>query len=95
MGDYARIDDVESERRDRSRALSRNPRPLSARQAAILREAVAPLLRDMAATGQTPPEIRAEAHADRGPELSRRPQLTTPRYPAGHVSHAANSTRRR
>ena len=52
--------------RERSRALSLDPRPLSARQAAILWEAVAPLLRDMEATGQTVPDIRAEAHADRG-----------------------------
>jgi hypothetical protein len=43
-----------------------NPQPLSARQTAILREAVAPLLRDMEATGQAVPNIRAEAHADRG-----------------------------
>src|SRR6516165_5202137 len=52
--------------RERSRALSLNPRPLSAKQAAILREAVAPLLRDMEATGQALPDIRAETHADRG-----------------------------
>jgi hypothetical protein len=50
----------------RSMALGRDPRPLSARQAAILREAVAPVLRDMEATGQALPDIRAEAHADRG-----------------------------
>jgi hypothetical protein len=31
-----------------------------------LREAVAPLLRDMEATGQARPDIRGEAHADRG-----------------------------
>lgn len=54
------------ERRERSRALSLNPRLLSARQAAILWEAVAPLLRDMEATGQALPDIRAEAHADWG-----------------------------
>jgi hypothetical protein len=51
---------------EESRALSLHPRPLSARQAAILWEAVAPLLRDMAATGQALPDIRAEAHAYRG-----------------------------
>jgi hypothetical protein len=55
--------------RERSRVLSLNPRPLNARQAAILREAVGPLLRDMDATGQPLPDIRAEAHADRGAEV--------------------------
>jgi hypothetical protein len=57
---------ADKERRERSRALSLHPRPLSARQAAILWEAVAPLLRDMEATGQARPDIRAEAHAYRG-----------------------------
>jgi hypothetical protein len=52
--------------RERSRALSLIPRPLSARQAAILWEAVGPLQRDMEATGQAVPDIRPEAHADRG-----------------------------
>jgi hypothetical protein len=58
--------DAAQERMERSRALSLSPRSLSARQAAILWEAVAPLLRDMEATGQALPDIRAEAHADRG-----------------------------
>lgn len=62
----ARIGDQEADRMRRSMALGRNPRPLSVRQAAILWEAVAPLLRDMEATGQALPDIRAEAHADRG-----------------------------
>lgn len=62
----ARMGDAAYERRERSRALSLNPRSLSARQAAILWEAVAPLLRDMEATGHALPDIRAEAHADRG-----------------------------
>ncbi len=59
--------DAAYERRERSHALSLSPRPLSARQAAILWEAVAPLLRDIAATGHALPDIQAEAHADRGP----------------------------
>jgi hypothetical protein len=50
-------------------ALGRNPRPLSARQAAILWEVVAPVLHDMQATGQALPDIRAEAHADLGTGL--------------------------
>jgi hypothetical protein len=54
------------ERMERSRALGRNPRPLSEQESAILRAAVAPLLRDMEATGQALPDIREEAHEDRG-----------------------------
>lgn len=50
----------------RSQALSRNPRPLSGPEKAVLREAVAPLLRDLAAMGQALPDIREEAHEDRG-----------------------------
>jgi hypothetical protein len=53
----------------RSMAPGPDPRPLSARQATILREAVAPLLRDLEATGRALPDIRAEAHADRGAGL--------------------------
>lgn len=50
----------------RSQALSHSPRPLSDPEKALLREAVAPVLRDLAATGQTLPDIREEAHEDRG-----------------------------
>lgn len=53
-------------RRRESPALSGDPWPLSARQAAILWEAVAPLLHDMEATGHVLPDIRAEAHAGPG-----------------------------
>jgi hypothetical protein len=53
-------------RRRESPALSGGPWPLSARQAAILWDAVAPLLRDMEATGQAPPDIQAEAHEGPG-----------------------------
>lgn len=53
-------------RRRESPALSGDPWPLSTRQAAVLWEAVAPLLRDMEATGQARPDIQAEAHAGPG-----------------------------
>jgi hypothetical protein len=59
--------DAADERQDRSRALSLELQPLSARQAAILRDAVAPLLRDMEATGQARPDIRPEAPGGPGP----------------------------
>jgi hypothetical protein len=54
------------ERMERSRVLGRNPRPLSEEESAILWAAVAPLLQDMEATGQALPDIREEAHEDRG-----------------------------
>jgi hypothetical protein len=46
--------------------MTADPWPLSARQAAILWKAVAPLLRDMEATGHVRPDIQAEAHARPG-----------------------------
>jgi hypothetical protein len=52
--------------RRESPALGGDPWPLSARQAAILWEAVAPLLHDMEATGQALPDIRPEAHEGPG-----------------------------
>lgn len=58
--------DVAHGRRRESPALSGDPWPLSARQAAILWEAVAPLLHDMEANGQALPDIRAEAHEGPG-----------------------------
>jgi hypothetical protein len=62
----ARVGDEVFERIQRSQALDENPRPLSGREKAVLREAVAPVLRDLEATGQTLPDIREEAHEDRG-----------------------------
>lgn len=41
-------------------------RPLTDEEAAVLWDAVAPVLRDMDATGQARPDIRADAHSDRG-----------------------------
>jgi hypothetical protein len=44
----------------RSRELSRNPEPLTEADAAVLRAALAPLLRDLTATGMSLPDIREE-----------------------------------
>jgi hypothetical protein len=62
----AQVGDEATERMQHSHGLSRNPRPLTDAEAAILWDAVAPLLRDMDATGQTRPDIRADAHEHRG-----------------------------
>jgi len=53
------------QRMRRTMELMRNPRPLTEADAAVLRAAVAPLLRDLAATGMPLPDIRTEAHEDR------------------------------
>ena len=50
----------------RSQVLSRHPRPLTSEEKAVLREAVIPLLHDLDTTGQILPDIREEAHEDRG-----------------------------
>jgi len=52
----------------RSEELSRRPRPLTDAERGTLREAVAPLLRDLAASGMPLPDIREEAHEYRGDE---------------------------
>jgi len=62
----ARAGDEAFARIQRSHALSRNPRPLTGDERAVLRETVAPLLRDLAATRRALPEIREEAHEDYG-----------------------------
>ena len=62
----ARVGDQPADRMQRSQALGRSPRPLTDAEAAILWDAVAPLLRDMDATGQARPDIRADAHQDCG-----------------------------
>lgn len=54
------------ERWKRSEALSENPRPLSDPEKRVLRGTLAPLLRDLEATGHSLPDIREEAHEDRG-----------------------------
>jgi hypothetical protein len=60
------MSDAPNERADNSRAASSDLQPLSARQATMLWEAVAPLLHDMEATGQALPDIRAEARGGPG-----------------------------
>jgi hypothetical protein len=62
----ARIGDEAVDQVQRSIVLHRQPRPLASEQAAVLREAVAPVLRDLRATGETLPDIREESHHDRG-----------------------------
>lgn len=49
----------------RSRELLHNPRPLMGMEAAVLRQAVAPLLADLAAGGLGLPDVREEAHEER------------------------------
>ncbi len=53
------------ERWQRDRELTRNPRPLTEVERAVLRQAVAPLLADLAASGMALPDIREEAHEER------------------------------
>jgi hypothetical protein len=47
-----------------------NPRPLTEAEAKILWDAVAPLLRELDTTGQARPDIRADAHEDRGKDAA-------------------------
>ncbi len=62
----ARVGDEVFDRIQRSRALGDSPRPLTDAQKEVLRQAVAPVLRDLEATGQTLPDIREEVHEDCG-----------------------------
>lgn len=56
------------ERMQRDLALSEHPRPLTDDEREVLREAAAPVLRDIAASGAIGLDVREEAHADRGHE---------------------------
>jgi hypothetical protein len=56
------------ERIQLSRELHKHPRPLTDVERRVLRETVAPLLRDLAASGMSLPDIREEAREDRGDE---------------------------
>jgi hypothetical protein len=58
---------VETMRRDM--ALHEDPRPLTDREREVLREAAAPVLRDIAASGAIGLDLREEARADRGDEI--------------------------
>lgn len=53
------------DRPDAQRRLLANPRPLSEPEQAVLRQAVAPLLADLATSGLSLPDIRDEAHEER------------------------------
>jgi hypothetical protein len=53
------------QRMQRTRELLRHPQPLTEADAAVLRAAAAPLLRDLAATRMPLPDIRTEAYEDR------------------------------
>src|SRR5450756_2808858 len=63
-----RLDGSQWERVQRSRDLRSRPQPLTGDERQVLRETVAPLLRDLVATGMSLPDIREEAHADSGVE---------------------------
>jgi hypothetical protein len=65
----ATLGDDAYERLERSRTLSRNPRPLTQPEKAVLRAAIGPLLRDMEATGQALPDVREETREDRGEDI--------------------------
>ena len=58
----ARFGDEAVQRIQRTQQLMDSPRPLSDPEKAVLRQTLAPLLHDLAATGQTLPDIREEAH---------------------------------
>jgi hypothetical protein len=62
----ARIGDEAFEHHMRTRELMKHPRELTAVQKAMLREAVAPLMRDLQAAGQAPPLICEESREDLG-----------------------------
>jgi hypothetical protein len=62
----ARSGDELADRMLRSMNLIRRPRRLTDGEEAVLREAMAPILRDIRATGAILPAIVPEAHEDRG-----------------------------
>jgi hypothetical protein len=62
----ARSGDELADRMLRSMNLIRRPRRLTDGEEAVLREAMAPILRDISATGGILPVIAPEAHEDRG-----------------------------
>jgi len=58
------------ERMQRSRELHRHPRSLTDQEREVVRQAAAPLLRELAASGLPRPDIRDEAHEDRGDQAA-------------------------
>jgi hypothetical protein len=63
-----RFGDEMVDRLQRSRELMRHPRPLADSERGVIREALAPVLRDLRATGAIVPEVREEARDDRAGE---------------------------
>jgi len=63
-----RAGDEAAECWQRSRELLRHPRPLTDPERGVVRETTAPLLRDLAASGMTLPDIREEARHYEGTE---------------------------
>lgn len=57
------------ERFQRDMALGEHPRPLAEHEREVLREAAAPVLRDIVASGAIGLDLREEARADRGDEI--------------------------
>jgi len=66
-----RVGDDTVDRIQRRRELMRHPRPLADSEREVMRNAIAPLLRDMGVSGAIVPEVRYEAHADEGRDGSR------------------------
>lgn len=64
-----RFGDEVAERWERSLALSRQPRPLTADERLVVQETAAPVLRDLAATQAIMLDIQEEAHQDQGPSV--------------------------
>ena len=62
----ARIGPEAFDQHMRSRELMTHPRELTDGQKALLRDALAPIMRDLEAVGQAPPLIREEAREDLG-----------------------------
>jgi hypothetical protein len=63
-----RFGDEMVDRLQRNRELMRHPRPLADSERGVIREALAPVLRDLQATGAIVPEVREEARDDRAGE---------------------------
>ena len=61
-----RVGDERVDHIQRSRELMRNPRPLTDSESEVMRNAIAPLLRDLEDSGAIVPEVRYEAHGDGG-----------------------------
>jgi hypothetical protein len=61
-----RFGDEEADRFRRDQELWRHPRPLTETEREVIRQAMAPVLRDLQASGAIVPDVRYEAHVDGG-----------------------------